>query len=79
MDPSFLSIEKTTNQWTERVYVAALEETGSVGERNHCLRSLSAASVEEPASTTGTVFLEKKPNTMLVVRDRGTCVLQNDI
>lgn len=30
------------NQWTERVCVAALEETETVGERNHYLQSLSA-------------------------------------
>jgi hypothetical protein len=38
MGPSVLSIEKTTSQWTVRVYVAALEEIGNVEERNHCLR-----------------------------------------
>jgi hypothetical protein len=33
------------------------------------------AGVEEPASTTGPAFLEKKPNTMMVVKDRGTCMI----
>lgn len=33
-DPSCLSVLKRMNQWKERVYVAALGETGSVGERN---------------------------------------------